>query len=96
MLCEAAGFDIVLLALLTMVSKRKAGLRTFIYFTGYALGRFFLEFYRGDNLPVFLGLTIAQVTSVIIIIFSLLIKRKLRLNKLFKLKKTIGENVKAI
>jgi phosphatidylglycerol:prolipoprotein diacylglycerol transferase len=31
---------------------------------GYSVGRFVLEFFRADNLPNYLGMTISQVTSV--------------------------------
>ena len=48
--------------------QKRAGEASFLYYTGYAAGRFFLEFLRGDNHAVFLGLTVPQLTSVFVLI----------------------------
>ena len=67
-------FDALLLAYLMAFKKgRREGWVAEGYFLGYAAGRFVLEFWRGDNHPVY-GLTIPQWTSYLIILFVLLIK----------------------
>ncbi|MFH1777416.1 MAG: prolipoprotein diacylglyceryl transferase [Candidatus Omnitrophota bacterium] len=60
--------------------KRFNGQVFLSYLILYALARFILEFFRGDNFPVFLQLSIAQLISIMIIstsifIYSLLRKR---------------------
>ena len=44
-----AGWDFLLLLVLYFYPKKGEGQRTFLYIAGYPLGRFFIEFYRGDN-----------------------------------------------
>ncbi len=34
---------------------------------GYSIARFILEFFRGDNRPIYLGMTISQVTSLLVL-----------------------------
>ena len=73
-----AIFDALLLAgLLAAKKSNKKGKVTFLYFMGYAVGRFFLEYVRGDNLPAFAGLTVAQLASFCIIFILLIMKKKI-------------------
>ncbi len=60
-----AAWDAALLWLLLRVRPDCAEKRIFIYYAGYPLGRFFIEFFRGDNQPAWLGLTVPQVTSLL-------------------------------
>ena len=62
------GWDFLLLLLLWLQRNKQEGRVSFLYIIGYPLGRFFLEFFRGDNQPAVLGLTVPQIASVIIII----------------------------
>jgi prolipoprotein diacylglyceryltransferase len=66
--------DLILLTMVWLVlagksSKEKPGTATFAYFGGYAIARFFLEYYRGDNKPALIGLTVAQLTSLVVLAF---------------------------
>ena len=63
-----AAFDFALLVFILLKRGKREGKSTFIYFVGYPVGRFFLEFYRGDNQPAAFGMTVPQIASVIIII----------------------------
>jgi phosphatidylglycerol:prolipoprotein diacylglycerol transferase len=38
---------------------------------GYSVGRFALEFFRGDNQPNYLGMTISQVTSLLLLAIAI-------------------------
>jgi phosphatidylglycerol:prolipoprotein diacylglycerol transferase len=38
---------------------------------GYSVGRFVLEFFRADNQPNYLGMTISQVTSVLLLVIAI-------------------------
>ena len=69
-----ALFDLLLLYVIKMAAKRQ-GQTTIFYFTGYAAGRFFLEFLRGDNQPTLLFMTVPQVTSVLILSAVLLLRK---------------------
>ena len=51
---------------------KQTGLPTFLYFVGYPAGRFFFEFLRGDNQPAAMGLTVPQITSLILIAWAFL------------------------
>ena len=62
-----AFVDAILLGVLFLQSEEIVGRRTFLYFMGYPFARFFLEFFRGDNKPVLLGMTVPQLTSVLIL-----------------------------
>lgn len=53
--------------------KIGTGAVTLFYFILYALGRFDIEFFRGDNAKAWLQLTIAQVISIFVIILSLIV-----------------------
>ncbi len=67
-----AFLDSILLILVLRQPKELSGRRTLIYFIGYSVGRFFLEFFRGDNQPAALGLTVPQMTSVVIFLCAIL------------------------
>lgn len=51
----------------------KPGQLSIFYFLLYSLGRFLVEFYRGDNPHIFLALTFSQLISIILFIISLLL-----------------------
>jgi phosphatidylglycerol---prolipoprotein diacylglyceryl transferase len=38
---------------------------------GYSVGRFVLEFFRADNQPIYLGMTISQVTSLLLLAIAI-------------------------
>jgi len=38
---------------------------------GYSVGRFVLEFFRADNQPIYLGMTISQVTSLLLLTIAI-------------------------
>jgi phosphatidylglycerol:prolipoprotein diacylglycerol transferase len=38
---------------------------------GYSVGRFVLEFFRGDNQPIYWGMTISQVTSLVLLAIAI-------------------------
>lgn len=71
-------YDLLLLVFLIVLTRQKArpGKVALVYFVGYAAGRFFLEFFRGDNLPV-AGLTTPQWSSLIIIFVFLIFRGKI-------------------
>lgn len=66
-------WDFIVFAILLMLSHKKIadGNKFLLYLILYSTGRFFLEFLRGDNAPVFFGLRSAQITSLAAILFSL-------------------------
>lgn len=73
--------NLILFIILFFVYKKsvlKAGSVTMLYLIGYSLIRFFLEFIRIDPTPVYLGLKLPQLVSLIIIVFaiSFLLTRK--------------------
>jgi phosphatidylglycerol:prolipoprotein diacylglycerol transferase len=39
---------------------------------GYSVGRFMLEFFRADNQPIYFGMTISQVTSLLLLAAAIL------------------------
>jgi phosphatidylglycerol:prolipoprotein diacylglycerol transferase len=67
-LLEVAG-DILITALLYRLSEREGqpGLVTAAYFASYGALRFFIEFLRGDTVPLFLGLTAGQGLGLVLI-----------------------------
>ncbi len=65
-----ALFDLALFAFIMTRRDKRPGYRTFLYFTGYPIARFFFEFLRGDNGPAALGLTVPQLTSVLLVAFA--------------------------
>ena len=52
-------------------SSSTPGIVSSTYFILYPIGRFFLEFLRGDNSKLFLNLTLAQWISFVILLFAL-------------------------
>jgi phosphatidylglycerol---prolipoprotein diacylglyceryl transferase len=42
------------------------------FLAAYSVARFLIEFFRGDNLPVYWGMTISQVTSLLLLAAALL------------------------
>ena len=66
-----ALYDLILFWIIR-TRRPQLGLPTFLYFVGYPAGRFFFEFLRGDNQPAALGLTVPQITSLILIVFAFL------------------------
>jgi phosphatidylglycerol---prolipoprotein diacylglyceryl transferase len=63
-----AAFDAALLWLMCTHAKRP-GEATYLYFMGYSMGRFFLEFLRGDNGPALLFFTVPQVTALAVMAY---------------------------
>jgi phosphatidylglycerol:prolipoprotein diacylglycerol transferase len=68
-----AGFNLILFLILLWMfkHKKKNGHVTVLYFLIYPAGRFCLEFLRGDARVPFMGLSVAQVISIVLIIFAL-------------------------
>lgn len=64
-----AAFNFVLFPVLLFIRQRRRfeGECTFFYFLLYGTGRFFLEYFRGDNFPVWMGFTLPQVISLLFI-----------------------------
>lgn len=69
-------YDLVLFGLI-LGFARKPGRSMFTYFVGYATGRFFFEFLRGDNGPALWFMTVPQVTSVAILALAFAFKDKI-------------------
>jgi len=44
----------------------------FVYLLVYSLKRFFIEFWRADNMVIFLGLTVFQIISIVIFFLALI------------------------
>lgn len=70
-----ATWDLVVLLLLLLVYNRKPfhGFIALSYFILYSIGRFTLEFWRGDSLRTVMDLKAAQVSSVVTIIVALVL-----------------------
>lgn len=69
-----AAFNLLLIFIILRVFQAKqrafAGKIFLLYCLLYSISRFFMEFLRGDNLPVMAGLTIHQLISIGIILIS--------------------------
>jgi phosphatidylglycerol:prolipoprotein diacylglycerol transferase len=79
-LFEAAVLGLIFLLLITRQKRPHFRGEIFLaYLFLYAGARYFLEYLRGDVLPVFLGLTFAQLVSLIFIaavpIFWLILRK---------------------
>ena len=74
--CFALSF--ALLALLRL--KFRSGTVAFVYFIAYPVGRFFLEFLRGDNPKVLLNLTLSQCLSISFTVLAVGISAILRIS----------------
>ena len=74
-LCEAAFNFLLCLFLYVLLKKHKMrGRLLFLYFTLYAVWRFFAEFYRGDEIRGFLwGLSTSQWISILLLVGSLIV-----------------------
>ncbi len=71
-LYESFATFVIFLVLLWFWKRRKStGQVAWLYAVLYAPARFFLEFFRGDNPPVLLGMTISQVISAAVLVFAL-------------------------
>ncbi|AEG61356.1 prolipoprotein diacylglyceryl transferase [Desulforamulus ruminis] len=70
-----AAWDVLVLTLLLKIFSRRPfdGFITLSYFILYSLGRFTLEFWRGDSLRTVMNLKVAQVTSVTTVLAALLL-----------------------
>ncbi|SHE58645.1 prolipoprotein diacylglyceryl transferase [Desulforamulus putei] len=68
-----AAWDVLVLILLLVIYKRKPfdGFIALSYFILYSIGRFTLEFWRGDSLRTFMDLKAAQVSSVVTVCVAL-------------------------
>ncbi|AQS58393.1 prolipoprotein diacylglyceryl transferase [Desulforamulus ferrireducens] len=68
-----AAWDILVLIVLLAIYRRKPfhGFIALSYFILYSLGRFILEFWRGDSLRTFMDLKAAQFSSVVTILVAL-------------------------
>lgn len=62
-----ATFAIFVMLMLFRKRKTNHGQVAWLYAVLYAAARFVIEFFRGDNPPVFMGLTISQVIGVVIL-----------------------------
>ena len=62
-----------------LLSKKRQGMRTFLYFVSYPAARFLFEILRGDNQPALWFMTVPQVTSVLILIVVFRLKNKILL-----------------
>ncbi|CCO08824.1 prolipoprotein diacylglyceryl transferase [Desulforamulus hydrothermalis] len=68
-----AAWDVLVLFLLLFIYKRKPfdGFIALSYFLFYSVGRFVLEFWRGDSLRTFMNFKAAQVSSAATVIIAL-------------------------
>lgn len=65
-----ATFAIFVALMLFRKRKTNHGQVAWLYGVLYAVARFVIEFFRGDNPPVFMGLTISQVVGVLILMVA--------------------------
>ena len=72
-LYESAALFALSGALMWLIHKRKTppGMVALFYLMGYGVIRFVLEFFRGDNQPIYLGMTISQVTSLLLLAIAI-------------------------
>lgn len=70
-----AGWDVIALLLLLKVFNKKPfdGFIALSYFILYSIGRFTIEFWRGDSLRTIMELKVAQLTSVTTILVAVAI-----------------------
>jgi phosphatidylglycerol:prolipoprotein diacylglycerol transferase len=76
-----AGAELIILAVLLITERRgkRFGGRTFwLYMLLYAISRFIIEFYRGDERGMIAGLSTSQFVSIVLIPVSLYMLWKLR------------------
>ena len=73
-LFSSAGLFIIFLILFYLQPKRKfKGQVLFLYLILYGISRFFIEFLRGDLMPVYYNLTLTQLISIACVIAGLLL-----------------------
>lgn len=74
---------LVIFLILRLMQKRPqpAGRVFFSYLTLYALIRFLIEFWRIEHAKLFLGLTVFQIISLVILVFSLFKQAGIRVTK---------------
>ncbi len=65
---SAATFIIFLVLMAVRKKKKRNGQVALLYALLYAPARFLIEFFRGDNPHVLLGMTISQVISVVVLL----------------------------
>lgn len=63
-----AAFNLVLFGILLRLGPEGRGRTTALYLILYSLGRFFLEFLRGDQTPLLFSLTLQQVLSLVFLL----------------------------
>lgn len=82
----SSGILILIFVILRLFQNKphREGQIFFLYLLLYALKRFFVEFWRRDNPTFFLGLSLFQIISIVILILSAI--------KLFSLTKIKGKN----
>ncbi len=61
-------FSLALFLLFLWRKRLSIGAVSFAYFMLYPLGRFVIEFFRGDNARIFLNLTLSQWISIVLMI----------------------------
>lgn len=64
----SAGLDLLLYFYLITMYKKKPDTIFLQYVTLYSIGRFFIEFFRGDNPSIYFGFTISQVISLVMLV----------------------------
>jgi len=71
---------VTLSVVLTAIARKnpKPGTVMICYGLGYGLLRFTLEFFRGDQADVWMGLTLAQLLSVALVLSTLIAQRKIK------------------
>ncbi|MFC1807828.1 prolipoprotein diacylglyceryl transferase [Candidatus Omnitrophota bacterium] len=79
---SSVGLFLIFILLFNMQKKRRFKGQIFIsYFITYAILRFITDFFRGDPSPMYLGMTIAQLLSLIIMVASIILYIKLKNQK---------------
>jgi len=71
-----ACFNLLLVFIILIVERRVKfpGLGLLIYAFGYSIGRFILEFFRGDVLRgVYSGISTSQIISIIVFLFTIVL-----------------------
>ena len=73
-----AALDLLLFFFLISIYKKYPSSIVIHYLACYSMGRFIIEFFRGDNPRIYFGFTIAQVISIVIlsVICTFLITKK--------------------
>ena len=73
-----SGINAILFIAIFIFSRhsRKAGQLLGFYFTGYGVERFILEYFRYDQAPILLGLSLSQIISLILIPIGIILLLK--------------------